>query len=69
MEYRYGSHTVFQIEYHFVWGTKYRYKVLKGNSRHVLRWSCHDFQPIDSRLSNGIYVRVEGSGENARVVP
>lgn len=30
MEYRYGSHTVFQIEYHFVWMTKYRYKVLKG---------------------------------------
>ncbi|MSQ20018.1 MAG: IS200/IS605 family transposase, partial [Betaproteobacteria bacterium] len=21
MEYRYGSHTVFQIEYHFVWVT------------------------------------------------
>ena len=30
MEYRYGSHTVFQIEYHFVWVTKYRYQVLKG---------------------------------------
>jgi hypothetical protein len=28
MEYRYGSHTVFQIEYHFVWVTKYRYKGL-----------------------------------------
>ena len=28
MDYRYGSHTVFQIEYHFVWVTKYRYKVL-----------------------------------------
>ncbi|MCL5952955.1 MAG: transposase, partial [Nitrospirae bacterium] len=28
MKYRYGSHTVFQIEYHFVWVTKYRYKVL-----------------------------------------
>ncbi|NDK95797.1 IS200/IS605 family transposase, partial [Photorhabdus laumondii subsp. laumondii] len=23
MDYRYGSHTVFQIEYHFVWVTKY----------------------------------------------
>jgi putative transposase len=29
MEYRYGSHTVFQIEFHFVWVTKYRYKVLQ----------------------------------------
>ena len=28
MEYRYGSHTVFDIQYHFVWVTKYRYKVL-----------------------------------------
>ena len=31
MDYRYGSHTVFQIEYHFVWVTKYRYKVLTGD--------------------------------------
>lgn len=30
MEYRYGSHTVYQIEYHFVWVTKYRYRVLTG---------------------------------------
>jgi putative transposase len=28
MDYRYGIHTVFQIEYHFVWVTKYRYQVL-----------------------------------------
>jgi putative transposase len=31
MEYRYGSHTVFNIEYHFVWVTKYRYQVLQGD--------------------------------------
>lgn len=31
MEYRYGSHTVFNIEYHFVWVTKYRYPVLNGD--------------------------------------
>ena len=30
MDYRYGSHTVFNIEYHFVWVTKYRYKMLEG---------------------------------------
>ena len=29
MDYRYGSHTVFRIEYHFVWVTKYSYKVLE----------------------------------------
>ena len=31
MDYRYGSHTVFKIQYHFVFVTKYRYKVLKGD--------------------------------------
>ena len=31
MEYRYGSHTVFKIQYHFVFVTKYRYHVLKGD--------------------------------------
>ena len=31
MEYRYGSHTVFNIEYHFVWVTKYRYHMLSGD--------------------------------------
>ena len=29
MDYRYGSHTVYKIEYHFVWVTKYRYQVLR----------------------------------------
>jgi len=31
MDYRYGSHTVYNIEYHFVWVTKYRDKVLTGD--------------------------------------
>lgn len=31
MEYRYVSHTVFNIKYHFVWVTKYRYQVLVGD--------------------------------------
>jgi putative transposase len=31
MEYRYGSHTVYKIQYHFVFVTKYRYHVLKGD--------------------------------------
>ena len=30
-EYRHGSHTIHDIKYHFVWLTKYRYKVLTGN--------------------------------------
>ena len=30
MDCRYGSHTVFRIENHFVWVMKYRYHVLKA---------------------------------------
>ena len=29
-EYRHGTHTVYDIKYHIVWVTKYRYHVLKG---------------------------------------
>lgn len=48
MEYRYGSHTVFQIEDHFVWVSKYRYQVLKGEVaerfRELLRQTCEMFE-------------------------
>lgn len=48
MEYRYGSHTVFSIEYHFVWVTKYRYPVLQGDVAHrvkeLVRQSCEAFE-------------------------
>ena len=37
MRYRKGSHTVYDIKYHFVWVTKYRFKVLKGPIAHRLR--------------------------------
>jgi putative transposase len=30
MKYNNGSHTKYKIEYHFVWVTKYRYRVLMG---------------------------------------
>ena len=30
-EYRKGPHTVYDIQYHFLWVTKYRYKVLNGD--------------------------------------
>lgn len=43
-DYRRGSHTVYHIEYHFVWVTKYRYHVLRGDvaarCRDLLRQSC-----------------------------
>jgi putative transposase len=48
MDYRYGSHTVFNIEYHFVWVTKYRYKVLTGDValrvRELVRQICEVFE-------------------------
>ncbi len=44
MKYRYGSHTKYKIEYHFVWVTKYRYQVLKGDVglrvRELIRQTC-----------------------------
>ncbi len=48
MEYRYGSHTVFKIQYHFVFVTKYRYQVLKGDVglkvRELIRQTCEAFE-------------------------
>ena len=43
-EYRKGPHTVYNIQYHFVWVTKYRYHVLIGEvaerARELIRQSC-----------------------------
>jgi len=36
-DYNHGSHTVHDIKYHFVWLTKYRYKVLTGKISQRLR--------------------------------
>ena len=55
MDYRYGSHTVFNIEYHFVWVTKYRYKLLTGDVAHrlieLVRQTC---QAFEIRILKGI---------------
>jgi putative transposase len=44
MEYRKGSHSVYDVKYHFVWTTKYRHKVLSGTIalrvRELIRQSC-----------------------------
>ena len=43
-DYTSGSHTVHDIKYHFVWTTKYRYKVLRGEIakrlRDLIRQGC-----------------------------
>jgi len=42
--YRKGAHSVYDIQYHFVWVTKYRYHVLKGEvaqrARELIRQTC-----------------------------
>ena len=44
VEYRKGPHTVYDMQYHFVWVTKYRYHVLRGpvaaRARELVRQSC-----------------------------
>lgn len=43
-KYKSSSHTVYDIKYHFVWMTKYRYNILRGNVafrlRELLRQGC-----------------------------
>lgn len=43
-ENRKGSHTAYNIQYHLVWVTKYRFKVLRGEvagrARELIRQSC-----------------------------
>ena len=44
VDYRRGSHTLYDIQYHFVWVTKYRYQVLRGpvaeRARELIIQSC-----------------------------
>ena len=44
VEYRHSAHAVWDIKYHLVWITKYRYKVLRGEvaerARDLLRQIC-----------------------------
>ena len=43
-DYRRGAHTIYDIKYHLVWVTKYRYKVLRGDLarrvRDLIRGLC-----------------------------
>jgi len=57
MEYRYGSHTKYNIEYHFVWVTKYRYKILNHEIgirlRDFVRQACaiHEIEILRGVIS------------------
>ncbi len=55
MDYRYGSHTVFQIEYHFVWVTKYRHKVLTGEvAIRVHELVCQTCEAFEIKILKGV---------------
>jgi len=44
VDYRYSGHAVWDIKYHIVWITKYRYKILRGDvaerARDLIRQIC-----------------------------
>jgi len=44
VEYRHSSHAVYDIKYHVIWVTKYRYKVMRGRvaerTRDLIRQIC-----------------------------
>src|ERR1700693_3720588 len=43
-EYRHSGHAVFDLKYHMIWCTKYRYKILRGRiaerARDLIRQVC-----------------------------
>ena len=47
-EYRFSGHAVWDIKYHLIWITKYRYKVLRGEvaerARDVIRQICQAWE-------------------------
>jgi len=61
MDYRYGSHTVCNIEYHIVWVPKHRYKVLTGDValrvRELVRQTC---EIIETKIPQGVIGKDHG---------
>ena len=58
-EYRKGPHTIYDIQYHFVWVTKYRYHILKGDValrvRDLIRQICEarNITILNGHVSHG----------------
>jgi len=76
-EYREGAHTVFDIKYHLVWVTKYRYHVLKGDialrARDIIRQVCmtKEIKILQGHVSVDhvhLFVSAEGSQALSRWV-
>ena len=53
LEYRTSAHAVFDIKYHFVWITKYRYKILRGRVAERAR----DLLAADLQSRDAVIVR------------
>lgn len=58
MTYRKTSHSVYDLKYHIVWVTKYRYRILGGGigvrTRDIIRQICNqlDVQIVQGHVSN-----------------
>lgn len=54
-EYRQSAHAVFDIKYHVIWITKYRYKILRGRiaerARDLIRQTCQSREVVIVRGS------------------
>ena len=50
VEYRQSAHAVFDIKYHVIWITKYRYKILRGRiaerARDLIRQTCQSREVV-----------------------
>ena len=55
MEHRQGSHTIYEMQAHLVWITKYRYGVLIGDiqlrCRDIIRQVCNS---LDIKILKGV---------------
>ena len=69
VDYKKGSHTIYDIKYHVVWVTKYRYKVLHKaigeRLRELLRQGCETIGVTIVQGRNGLrFINVLTSGLN-----
>ena len=63
-EYRFSGHAVWDIKYHLIWVTKYRYKILRGEVAEL----CPRCDPTDLPGSGGEhYPRIDLTGPRAYV--
>ena len=57
-EYRRGAHSVYDIKYHLIWITKYRYKVLRGRVAERVGGRRGDYKTSLESCGSGIGVSI-----------